>query len=203
MRKVLEPEPKSEISQNISAKIRDPESFSVSGEPSLLPLNIHYQIPDRKRFVIVLERSNSMGLNNRWSLLHGELFRFISTLPNDSEIALITFGSTATLTLSPTLLTSENREGIYGRIPRRHLEEDASCLECAVKLAMKTLSLGSPMSGGTLILITASAAKPAGFGEMLQTIRDGSHKVYTVAFEKSIFYEARFIAQYGYTFIVH
>ena len=203
LRKFLEPEPKSEISQNISAKIRDPESFSVSGEPSLLPLNIHYQIPARKRFVIVLERSNSMGLNNRWSLLHGELFRFISTLPNDSEVALITFGSTAALTLSPTLLTSENREGIYGRIPRRHLEEDTACLECAVKLAMKTLSLGSPMSSGTLILITASAAKPAGFGEMLQTISEGSHKVYTVAFEKSIFYEARLLAQYGYTFIVH
>ena len=205
VRSALRPsEPEPATRPNISAKIRDPESFSVLPTPAPLPVSFHYQIPDRKRFVIVLERANTMGLNNRWSLLHGELFRFISTLPNDSEVALITYGQEAALTLSPTLLDKDNREGIYGRIPRRHLDDDSACLECALKLAMKTLSAGSEINGGgTLVLITASPAKPAGFDEVLQTVHDESHQVYTVAFEKSIFYEARALAVHGHTYIVH
>ena len=165
----------------------------------MLPVNFHYLIPDRARFVVVLERSSAMGLNNRWSLLHAELFRFISNLPEGSEVALVTYGATATLNLSPTLLTSENREGVYGRIPRKHLEEDSACLQCALNLGVETLE----GSAGTLVLITASAAKPSGFSELLQTIPGPRTTLHTLAFEKSIFYEARHLARNGHTYIVH
>ena len=81
---------------DISTKIRDPTSFTVgAGAPMFQPVTFHYQLPARKRFVVILERSSAMGLNNRWSLLHAELFRFITSLPNDVELALVTFGKTA------------------------------------------------------------------------------------------------------------
>ena len=199
----LTPETPSTTPTNISAKIRDPASFSVSSEPSFLPPIFHYEIPARKRFVVVLERSSAMGLNNRWSLLHGELFRFISSLPNDVELAVVTFGKTASLILTPTLLSTENREGVYGRIPRRHLDDDTTCLECAMRLAIKTLSMGGRSSGGSLLLITASTARPTGFTELVHSIKEGSNQVHTVAFEKSVFYEARHLSQFGKTFIIH
>jgi len=189
--------------ETISAKIRDPSSFSVHNQPTFLPPIFHYQLPARKRFVVVLERSSAMGLNNRWSLLHGELFRFISGLPSGSELALVTYGATASLTLAPTLLTSDNREGVYGRIPRRHLEEDNSCLDCAIRLALKTMSLGGRVAGGSLVLVTASETRPAGFKELVHAVREGGNQVHTVAFENSVFYEERHLGQFGNTYIVH
>ena len=199
----LSPQTPTTAPTNISAKIRDPASFAVSSEPAFLPPIFHYHTPARKLFVVVLERSSAMGLNNRWSLLHGQLFRFISSLPNDVEIAVVTFGKTASLILTPTLLTTENREGVYGRIPRRHLDDDAACLQCAMRLAMKTLSNDGRAGGGSLLLITASTTRPTGFTELVQSIKEGSNQVHTVAFEKSVFYEARHLGQFGKTFIVH
>ena len=93
--------------ETISAKIRDPASFSVGARPAFLPPSFHYRLPARKRFVVVLERSSAMGLNNRWGLLHSQLFRFISGLPAGAELALVTYGATASLTLAPTLLSNE------------------------------------------------------------------------------------------------
>ena len=185
---------------DISTKIRDPTSFTVgAGAPMFQPVTFHYQLPARKRFVVILERSSAMGLNNRWSLLHAELFRFITSLPNDVELALVTFGKTANVILKPTLLTSENREGVYGRIPRRHLDDDTACLDCAINLA--TNSLGGSL--GSLLLITATSAEPVGFEELARNVNAGDSQVHTIAFEKSIFYKARQLGQFGKTFIVH
>lgn len=148
-----------------------------------------------------------MGLHSRWPMLHSELFRFVSLLPDAAELAIVTFGAEAELVLTPTLLTQDNREGIYGRIPRRHLEEETSCLKCAVDLGLKTLG-GSAANvnglGGTLILITASAAQPATFKQTLAMTQASKNQIHVVAFEKSIFYEARhLVGESGTTYIVH
>lgn len=201
---------------NISAKIRDPASFTVqetgkvtmSSQFELPPLNFHFQLPVRQRFVIVLERTGSMGLHSRWAMLHSELFRFVSLLPDAAELAIVTFGTEAELVLAPTLLTQENREGIYGRIPRRHLEDETSCIKCAVDLGLKTLGTASITDvnglGGTMILITASAAKPSSFEDTLKLAQATNNQIHVVAFEKSIFYEARhLVGETGTTFIVH
>ena len=187
---------------NISDKIRDPDSFAVDTQPSFRPPVFQYQIPERKRFVLVLDRSSAMGLNNRWSLLHGQLFRFISSLPNNAEVAVVTFGRRAELVLSPTALTGENREGVYGRIPRRHLEDDATCLDCAIRLATRTLSKGGRV-GGRLVLITATKTRPNAFNQLLQSIGEGSHQVQMITFEESTFYDVRHMGQFGRTFILH
>ena len=196
---------------NISAKIRDPSRFAVTTTAAgpLLPLNVHYVVPEQqpRRLVIVLERSSAMGLNNRWPLIHAELFRFISHLASDSEVAIVTYGATASLNLAPTRLTADNREGVYGRIPRKHLEEESACLECALRLGAQTLA-NAGGSDGTLVLITASAAKPAGWADLMASLPAAgpATTLHTVAFEQSIFYEARHLAgrhAAGQTFIVH
>ena len=189
--------------RNISDKIRDPDSFAVTTSPSFRPPAFHYQTEERKRFVLVLDRSSAMGLNNRWSLLHGQLFRFISSLPNDAEVAVVTFGRRAELVLTPTALTGDNREGVYGRVPRRHLEDDATCLDCALRLATKTLSLGGRLTPGRIVLITATKTRPNTFNQVLQSIREGGHQVQMITFEESTFYDVRHMGQFGKTFIVH
>ena len=188
---------------DISTKIRDPTSFTVGTGPLPVfqPVSFHYQLPARKRFVVILERSSAMGLNNRWSLLHAELFRFITSLPNDVELAIVTFGKTASVILKPTLLTAENREGVYGRIPRRHLDDDTACLDCAINLATNTL--GGNNNIGSLLLITATSAEPVGYAELVRNVNAGGSQVHTIAFEKSVFYKARQLGRYGKTFIVH
>jgi hypothetical protein len=192
--------------EEIAGRIRDPASFAMkvgAGAVFITPA-FSYQVPARRRFVIVLERSNAMGLNSRWSLLHGELFRFIASLPaEEAEVAVVTYGKTASLTLAPTLLTQENREGIYGRIPRRHLDEEAACLDCGLRLALKTLAIGGP-GAGVLVVITASAARPAAWSELVAAVQQGGHQVHTITFERSVFYEARQLAgKLGSTHVLH
>ena len=80
----LDTDMRDNTNRNISSKIRDLASFSMDTRPSFLPPRFVYEFPARKRFVVVLDRSSAMGLNNRWSLLHGQLFRFISSLPSDA-----------------------------------------------------------------------------------------------------------------------
>ena len=200
----LDTDMRDNTNRNISSKIRDLASFSMDTRPSFLPPRFVYEFPARKRFVVVLDRSSAMGLNNRWSLLHGQLFRFISSLPSDAEVGLVTFGATAEVVLKPTLLSGDNREGVYGRIPRRILEDDAACLECAIRLASRTLALGGRASGGSILLITATKTRPADFSALVQTIEEESHQLQMITFEESTFYDVRHLpGQFGKTFIVH
>ena len=189
---------------NITAKIRDPSSFAMDREsPSFRPPKFEFHVPARKRFVVVLDRTSSMGVNNRWSLLHGQLFRYISSLPNEAEVGIITFGKTAEVVLQPTLLTADNREGVYGRIPRRMVEDDMACLECAIRLAETTLTMGGRRSGGRLLLITATKTRPSDFEELVQSLQDNSHHVQMITFEDSTFYDVRHLGQFGKTYVVH
>ena len=200
----LDSDTEADTSMNISSRIRDLSSFSMDTRPAFIPPRFVYEFPARKRFVVVLDRSSAMGLNNRWSLLHGQLFRFISSLPNDAEVGLVTFGATAEVVLKPTLLSGDNREGVYGRIPRRILEDDTACLECAIRLASETLTLGGRASGGRILLITATKTRPGDFSALVQTIEEGSHQLQMITFEESTFYDVRHLpGQFGKTFIVH
>ena len=123
----LDTDTEAETNTNISSRIRDLSSFSMDTRPAFVPPRFVYEFPARKRFVVVLDRSSAMGLNNRWSLLHGQLFRFISSLPNDAEVGLVTFGATAEVVLKPTLLSGDNscllytspspRDGLLSRMP--------------------------------------------------------------------------------------
>ena len=184
----------------ISGKIRHPGSFSVAGSgQTWRSPTLQFTLPARPRMVIVLDRSSALGLNNRWSLLHSNIFRFISALPDGLELAIITFGAEAVLVLPPTLLGPANREGVYGRVPRRHHQEETACLECGLRLASKTI----PASGSSVLLITAAKTRPQNFQELLQEAGPAATQIHTLAFEESIFYEARELGQFGRTFIVH
>ena len=194
-----------ETDDHFSAKIRDLASFAVDTRPAFLPPRVVLQVPARRRFVVVLDRSSAMGLNNRWSLLHGQLFRLIASLPDQVEVGVVTFGRAAEVVLQPTLLTPHNREGVYGRIPRRILDhEDEACLECGLGLAAETLAAGGRSSGGSLLLITASKTRPGDFPELVRSLQAGQHQVHMVTFEESTFYEARHLpGPFGKTFVVH
>ena len=160
-----------------------------------------YRVAGRKRFVLVLDTTSSISLNSRWSLIRRQLFRFFLSLPDNVEISIITVGRQAQVVLQPTLLTSDNREGMFGRVPRRILEEGEACLDCAINLADKTLELGGH-TGGTILLITATRTRPRLYDDMVQLIKNGQHHLHTITFADSGFYEARDLSQFGSIFVV-
>ena len=48
-----------------------------------------------------------------------------------------------------------------------------------MRLALKTLSIGGRSSGGSLLLITASTARPTSFTKLVHFIKEGSNQVHT------------------------
>lgn len=121
-----------------------------------------YIVPKSSRYVLLLERSSIMNVNDRWTNLRRALYRFIQYLPTGSELSIITFGSEAKVDLPPTVVTDLNREGLHGRIPRKViLDEDQGCIFCALNVSLKALhNYMGQLETGTLILVTGSSQKP-------------------------------------------
>ena len=68
-----------------------------------------YVYPKSSRYILILDRSQSMLNNDRWTLLHKTLHHFISAIPEGSEVSVVTFTQTAVMNLSPTVVTEWNR----------------------------------------------------------------------------------------------
>jgi hypothetical protein len=97
----------------------------------------NYVVPRTSRYVLLLDRSSSMGQNGRWTTIQRALYRFVSYIPVGSELSIITFGKAADINLPPTVVTDTNREGLHGRIPRKVLEnDDTSCSYCALNTSL-------------------------------------------------------------------
>ena len=65
---------------------------------------------------MLLDRSETMLLKDRWTLLHRTLHHFIAAVPEGSEVSVVTFNDAAVMNLSPTVITEWNRfDGENGR----------------------------------------------------------------------------------------
>ena len=51
-----------------------------------------YIVPKSRRYVLLLERSSIMDVNERWTNIRRALYRFIQYLPTGSELSIISFG---------------------------------------------------------------------------------------------------------------
>ena len=146
-----------------------------------------YIVPKSRRYVLLLERSSIMDVNERWTNIRRALYRFIQYLPTGSELSIISFGIEAKVNLPPTVVTDTNREGLHGRIPRKVLMEDNACTYCALNTSLKALqNYMGQLETGTLILVSGSSSKPVLLNNILKSIKQVPLQVFPILYPASI-----------------
>ena len=148
------------------------------GGESIRDTTFRYVEPAENQFVLVLDISSTMDLANRWTNVKKALFRFIQLLEEGSTLSIVVFGETASLVLPPTIVTEDKREGLHGRIPRRVMETNQSCVQCGLKLAVDTLR----KSGGNIVLISGTAADVLISKNIVDEIRASAIQLFTVSY---------------------
>ncbi|KAG1652459.1 Calcium-activated chloride channel regulator 4 [Nymphon striatum] len=113
------------------------------------------------RFVIVMDVSGSMGSQDdpevptvRLEYLRIAVTRFLSTIvPDNSEVGLVEFTSTATTLTDLRKINSTSRTQLISKLPIQPLDE--TCIGCGLRKAIAVLSSnGQTAAGGTIILVT-------------------------------------------------
>jgi hypothetical protein len=69
---------------------------------------------------VLLDQTAGMGRQDRWTNVKRGLFRFIDLLPVGSRLNMVAFGDSTREVLPTTTVTELNRDGLFGRIPRRN-----------------------------------------------------------------------------------
>ena len=95
-----------------------------------------YSLSSTTKYHILLDQTSIMGEGMRWTNVKRALFRFINLLPVGSRLNIHAFGKTVKEVLPTTTVTELNRDGLFGRIPRRVLEETEPCVDCALEKAL-------------------------------------------------------------------
>ena len=81
-----------------------------------------YTLSSTTKYHVLLDQTAGMGRQDRWTNVKRALFRFIDLLPVGSRLNMIAFGDTTREVLPTTTVTELNRDGLFGRIPRRKPE---------------------------------------------------------------------------------
>jgi len=172
-----------EQKQNTSQELRQEKAEFV--EPIF-----NFVLETTKRYVLVLDVSQAMNVDKRWEVTRNALFRFLSHLPEGSQIAIVTFGSRARINVEPTVVTDDKREGLFGRIPFQLLNDEEGCIECGLQLGadllLQTGDRGS-VPEGSLILVTATekvTSKDSIDKVRKYLVEDKSISVFNVAFSE-------------------
>ena len=85
------------------------------------------------RVAVVLDTGVS---EERYQVMRQSLYSLVIGLPRGAQLSVVIYSSSARLVLEQTLVTRNNMEGVFGRIPGRNMEQkEESCLECALNLA--------------------------------------------------------------------
>ena len=126
------------LCSKLSARRSIQNQFSAKHGAKFVKPRIKFVMPlDTKRVILILDQSAAMAPN--WRSVLASTFQFINSLPEGTELAVISYSATARVHLEPTRVEGGNREGLHYRIPRRlPSTEDgaASCPDCAIELAM-------------------------------------------------------------------
>jgi hypothetical protein len=169
---------------NFTEKIRNPASFEVDSM-EYAPPRFTFVLPGVRRFVLALDLSRGMDADGAWKSARNGLFRFFSHLPLGSEVAIVTFGAKARVNIEPTVVTEQNREGLFGKIPFRLLDDEAACVECGLKLAARLLTLPTDYdaeASGSIVLVTATSTSTSTMLQSVQkTVDARAVPVYNVA----------------------
>ena len=107
--------------------VTDPEQglpglSTLAPEPVPEPepeLEFIYTLSSTTKYHVLLDQSSGMAEGDRWTNVKRSLFRFIDLLPVGSRLSILAFGAAVKEVLPTTTVTELNRDGLFGRIPRR------------------------------------------------------------------------------------
>ena len=171
--------------------------YPVSAKNFRVP-TFQYVVPKSSRYVIVLERTSIMNINQRWTNIKRALYRFIQYLPTGSELSIISYGTEATVNLPPTVVTEANKEGLHGRIPRKVILEDTACTYCALNTSLKSLqNYMGQLESGTIILISGASNKPIFMDKIMDQVKQVPLRVFPILYPSTGAPELLQLAKYG------
>lgn len=171
--------------------------YPVSAKNFRVP-TFQYVVPKSSRYVIVLERTSIMNINQRWTNIKRALYRFIQYLPTGSELSIISYGTEATVNLPPTVVTEANKEGLHGRIPRKVILEDTACTYCALNTSLKSLqNYMGQLESGTIILISGASNKPIFMDKIMDQVQQVPLRVFPILYPSTGAPELLQLAKFG------
>ena len=201
-------EVKSSVTTTTTATTTTPQ-FDVDQPAVVIPKvardpAFNYIVPRTSRYVLLLDRSSSMGVNGRWTTIQRSLYRFVSYLPVGSELSIITFGKTADLNLPPTVVTDTNREGLHGRIPRKVLEtDDVACTYCALNASLGALqNFMGQLDTGSVILVTGSSERVTNLETIMKVVDRVPIQVFPVLYPGTAHPDIFALAAHGKAYAV-
>ena len=144
----------------------------------------------RSRFILILDRSKAMNLHKRWDILHDSISEFLTQLPDNSEVSIITFAKNAIMHLPPTVITANNRNGIIGRLPKRTSDESSVCLFCAFNVTFKALQdYQGQIQPATVIFVSGTEQKPGNLEILAKLFENAQVQFFTISYPGTAFME--------------
>lgn len=156
-----------------------------------------YTLSSTTKYNILLDQTTMMGEKMRWTHVKRALFRFINLLPVGSRLNIHAFGQSVKEVLPTTTVSELNRDGLFGRIPRRVLEDQTPCVRCALERVMDSTGHNE-----VVILVSGVQTSMNNFARVLRQIESKKTPVYVIGYPATIDISYLALAKYGQVFAV-
>ena len=191
--------------------------FNDGKRSSFIPPTFSLVLPTRKRYILVLDVSKGTndvnGFDRRWEKTRNALFRFIKHIKEGDEVGIISFGSKARRNIKPTVVTTSNRAGLFGRVPFKLQPDTEVCMTCVLQLIEEMVSTrssdGSASSPHVVIISSSSSnTEDANFKQSneLKHFKDLVElrmiPIYNIVFDQELGEELRELSNYGQSHVV-
>ena len=161
------------------------------------PIEFVYSLSSTTKYHILLDQTSIMGEEMRWTNVKRALFRFINLLPVGSRLNIHAFGQAVKEVLPTTTVTELNRDGLFGRIPRRVLEDEEPCVDCALEKALYQAGHNE-----VVILISGVETKMNNHAGVLREVREKEIPVYVISYPCTIHTSYVALARFGQVYSV-
>ena len=156
-----------------------------------------YTLSITTKYRIVLDQSVAMGDKLRWTNIRRSLHRFLELLPVGSVLSVVTVGQSMREVLPATTVTDLNRDGLYGRIPRRVTSNPRPCIECAINHIVSDIG-----DNEVVIVITGDTSKLDDDGEVLDKVDDKKVPIFLISYPQTLHTSYLNLAKYGGVYAV-
>merc|ERR1712106_972182 len=156
-----------------------------------------YSLSSTTKYHILLDQTSAMGEHMRWTNVKRALFRFINLLPVGSRLNIYAFGHSVKEVLPTTTVTELNRDGLFGRIPRRVLDDVKPCVNCALDRALYEVGHNE-----VVILITGVDTKMNNHAGVLKQVEDKEIPIYVISYPATIHTSYIDLARFGEVYAV-
>lgn len=173
------------------------EAEKIFETPQDLPPKFIYSLSSTTKYHILLDQTSAMGKHMRWTNVKRSLFRFINLLPVGSRLNIHAFGHSVKEVLPTTTVTELNRDGLFGRIPRRVLDDVKPCVNCALDRALYEVGHNE-----VVILITGVDTKMNNHAGVLRQVEDKEIPIYVISYPATIHTSYIDLARFGEVYAV-